>query len=175
MEMIIKGFPNYRINRDGEVFSNYKYKTNITSDKWRPVKHVLDKGTGYLLVTLVNNGVKKNQFIHRLLATHFIPNPENKAHVNHIDGNKQNNHLSNLEWNTPQENAAHAVRIGLCDKRTQSQSVGVIQLDRETGSFIAEHSSLHEAGRATGIAWQNIWKVCDGRRNTAGGYHWKYK
>lgn len=174
MEMVISGFPNYRINRNGEVFSNYKYKTNRVSDTWRPVKHVLDSGTGYLVVTLVNDGIRKNQAIHRLLAQHFIPNPENKAHVNHIDGDKQNNCLSNLEWSTPQENAAHAVRIGLCDNRTQSQSLAVAQLDRESGEVIAEYPSLHEAGRATGIAWQNIWKVCDGRRMTAGGYFWKY-
>lgn len=175
MEKLIDGFPNYAINRDGEIFSRYKYKTNIVSDEWRPVQHVLDKGVGYYLVTLVHNGKRKNQFIHRLLAQHFIANPENKAHVNHIDGNKQNNRLDNLEWATPKENAQHAVDTGLCDTRSAAQSVSVVQLCRETSRVISEYPSLHEAGRITGVAWQNIWKVCDGRRKTAGGFAWAYK
>lgn len=175
MKTLIDGFPNYAINRNGEIFSRYKFKTAIVSDDWRPVQHVLDKGVGYFLVTLVHEGVRKNQFVHRLLAQHFIPNPQNKAHVNHIDGNKQNNVLSNLEWVTPQENSAHAQRMGLCDSRNQSCSVSVLQLDKESRSVVAEYPSIHEAGRTTGIAWQNIWKVCDGQRKSAGGYAWEYK
>ena len=175
MDIPINDFPNYRINKHGEIFSRYKFKTSIVSDEWRPVKHVLDKGTGYFLVTLVHEGKRKNQFIHRLLAQHFIPNPGNKKQVNHIDGNKQNNKLVNLEWVTPKENAQHAVRIGLCDQRTAAQSICIQQIDKDTGEVIALHCSLHEAGRSTGIAWQNILKVCNGRRMTAGGFHWKYK
>ena len=174
MEKEIHNFPNYRINKQGQVFSNYKYKTNIPCDTWREVQPVLDKGTGYFLVTLVNQGKRKNKHIHRLLATHFILNPLNKAHVNHIDGNKQNNALSNLEWATPRENARHAVDTGLCETRTASQRVPVIQIDLE-GNDIAEHISIHEASRTTGIAWQNISKVVRGVRPRAGGYMWKYK
>lgn len=175
MEQVINGFPNYKINRQGEIFSCYKFKTNLVSDQWRPVKHVLDKGTGYFLVTLVHESKRKNQYIHRLLARHFIPNPENKAHVNHRDGNKQNNALCNLEWATPQENAAHAVRIGLCDARSASCRVAVRQLDRVTKVVIAEFLSLREAETQTNIAWQNIGKVCAGQRKTAGGFCWEYK
>lgn len=172
--MEIDDFPNYRIDRSGKIFSCYKFKTSIPSSDWREVQHVLDKGTGYYLVTLVHEGKRKNQFIHRLLAKHFIPNPENKPQVNHIDGNKQNNLLSNLEWVTAKENAQHAVRIGLCDARTKAQNTAVIQ-EHLDGSFVAEHVSLHEAGRSTGIAWQNISKVVRGIRPKAGGYSWRYK
>ena len=175
MDVEIQGFPAYRMNKAGEIFSRYKFKTGILSDEWRPVRHVLDKGVGYFLVTLVHDRVRKNQFVHRLLATHFIPNPLGKPFVNHIDGNKQNNTLDNLEWVTHAENCAHASRTGLLDQRTKDQSVGVIQLDKSTGFLIAEHQSLHSAGRDTGVAWQNIWKVCDGRRATAGGFGWAYK
>lgn len=174
MDVIITDFPNYMLNRKGEVFSCYKYKTNIVCDTWRPVQPVLDKGVGYYLVTLVHERIRKNKHIHRLLATHFIPNPENKAHVNHKDGNKQNNALSNLEWNTPKENAQHAVRIGLTDQRIADQGVAVLQFDLE-GNFVAEHVSIHEAGRTTGVAWQNISKVVREIRPRAGGYMWKYK
>ena len=174
MEVGIQGFPNYRINKLGQVFSNYKYKTNIPCDTWREVKPVLDKGNGYYLVTLSNQGKKSNKYIHRLLATHFIPNPLNKPQVNHIDGNKQNNVLSNLEWATSQENSKHAVDTGLCDARRQKQEVAVLQYDLN-GNLVREHVSLHEAGRATNIAWQNISKVVRGLRPRAGGYIWKYK
>jgi len=51
--------------------------------------------------------------LHRVLAIHFIPNPENKKEVNHIDGNKHNNELSNLEWCTPSENINHGVYLGI--------------------------------------------------------------
>lgn len=174
MEKIINDFPNYKINNLGQVFSNYKYKTNIPCNTWREVKPILDKGTGYYIVTLVNNGVRKNQSIHRLLAQNFIPNPLNKPQVNHIDCNKQNNALSNLEWVTAKENSRHAVDNGLCDERRKKQEVAIIQYDLQ-GNTVAEHVSIHEAGRTTGIAWQNISKVVRGIRKTAGGYHWSYK
>lgn len=64
---------------------------------------------GYEIVTLVKNGNRKTLYVHRLVAITFIPNPEGKPQVNHIDGNKQNNHLSNLEWCTAKENLNHAL------------------------------------------------------------------
>ena len=175
MEKVINEFPAYRINRNGEIFSCYKPKTAIVTDQWQLLQPVLDKGTGYFLVTLVHSRIRKNLRVHRLLAQHFIANPENKAQVNHIDGNKQNNTLSNLEWVTPKENAQHAVRTGLCDQRIEACSVLVVQLTKDAQTVLAEFTSLHEAGSRTNTAWQNIWKVCAGRRKTAGGYCWKYK
>lgn len=167
-------FPHYRIWENGVVESNYKFKTNIPCGIWRPVQHVLDKSTGYLIVTLCHNGVRKNKRLHRLLAESFIPNPENKAHVNHIDGDKTNYELTNLEWTTPKENTNHAIDTGLRDL-SLNHNRPVLQLDKVTMETIAEYKSLHEAGRVTSTQWQNIWKVCDGRRKSAGGYAWAYK
>ena len=174
-EQIIPDFPEYKINENGEVFSRYKFKTNIVTNNWRPVKQVLDKKIGYYLVTLVNakTKVRKNQFIHRLLAQAFIPNPLTKPHVNHIDGNKQNNRLVNLEWSTCRENSQHAVDLGLttyshCEKE-------VSQIDLLTGCTIRDFKSLQEAETITGVARQNISKVVRGLRNKAGNFGWKYK
>ena len=171
----IAGFPMYKIGKGGEVFSLYKPKTNKIGTEWNQIQPVLDKGTGYYLVTLVNNGKRKNQFIHRLIAYHFITNPESKPQVNHKDGNKQNNAIDNLEWVTAQENSRHAVDTGLCDARRKAQEVCILQFEKDGTTLVAEHVSLHEAGRITRVHWQNISKVCRGIRHTAGGYHWKYK
>ena len=172
---LIQDFPNYRISEDGVVESCYKFKTSIPCDVWREVQHIHDKSCGYLIVTLCHEGIHKNKRVHRLLAEAFIPNPQNKAHVNHIDGNKLNNSLDNLEWATPKENTHHSIKMGLHDPTTQSSSREIIQLDKDTKTVIAVFPSLHEAGRTTGVVWQNIWKVCDGRRKTAGGFAWAYK
>ena len=176
MEKIIEEFPSYTINMEGTVRSTSVRKTCKVTGKSQPLKHVLDRGNGYYLVTLVDPEThkRKNQFIHRLLAQAFIPNPENKPQVNHIDANKQNNALSNLEWVTSKENSVHAVGMGLCDARRMAAEVAVIQMDDDF-NVIAEHVSIHEAGRDTGVAWTNIWKVCNGHRPRAGTFRWKYK
>lgn len=173
MEKIIKDFPMYKINDKGIVFSRYKPKTGVIWDKWTPIKWVLDKSTGYFLVTLCNKGVCKNQFIHRLLAQAFISNPENKPQVNHIDGNKQNNDLSNLEWVTAKENTHHAIKIGLTTFNACKKPI--FQCDKDTHDIIKEFPSTRDAYRATGIAYQNISKVLRGLRPKAGGFYWKYK
>jgi len=68
---------------------------------------------GYLRVNLHKNGVITRKFVHRLVAQHFIPNPALKPQVNHKDGNKKNNHFSNLEWMTNSENQLHGRKMGL--------------------------------------------------------------
>lgn len=171
MEKLIEGFPHYKIDEEGNVFSNFKTKDGVT---WIPLKNVLDKGVGYYLVTLYREGKPRaNQFIHRLLSVAFHPNPDNKPHVNHIDGDKTNNALSNLEWATYKENSQHAVDMGLTTY-THCE-VAIIQCNLETHEEIQEFKSLHEAGRFTGVAYQNISKVVRGIRTNAGGYYWKYK
>lgn len=70
-----------------------------------------NKVNSYLIVGLVKDGKQILVYHHRLMAKAFIPNPENKPYVNHIDGNKQNNSLSNLEWVTASENVQHAYDV----------------------------------------------------------------
>jgi hypothetical protein len=71
---------------------------------------------GYEVVLLYKKGKRTLFYVHRLVAINFIPNTENKPQVNHIDGNKLNNCIDNLEWNTAKENINHAYETGLCPK-----------------------------------------------------------
>lgn len=96
----IPGFPNYTICKNGIV-------------KGKDIKSQTLGKNGYKYVTLYANNQSKKLYIHRLLAELYIPNPENKRTVNHIDGNKQNNCLTNLEWHTDSENIQHAYDNGL--------------------------------------------------------------
>ncbi len=175
MEKIIADFPAYKVTSEGKIMSCYKPKTTTMTDTWKELVPVYDKSCGYLIVTLCADGVRKNKRIHRLMMEAFVPNPEGKAHVNHIDGNKLNNTLTNMEWATPKENSQHAVKLGLCDERRKATEVGILQYTADGETLIAEHVSLHQASRDTGVAWQNISKVVRGLRPRAGGYHWKYK
>ena len=183
MEWIIPEFPNYKINKEGTVFSKRKgyreYKNGpwIAEKNWQPLKQVLDKKTGYYLVSMIHykedgTRIKKNQFIHRLLGRGFIPNPDNKAHINHIDGNKTNNSLDNLEWATEKENSQHAVDTGLT---TYTHCEKPISQYTDDWDFIATFKSSREASKATNVAFQNISKVLRGIRPRAGGFRWKYK
>lgn len=96
----IPGFPNYTICKDGIVMGKAEKKQTLGKN-------------GYRYVTLYSNNQSKKLYIHRLLAELYIPNPECKRTVNHIDGNKQNNCLTNIEWHTDSENIQHAYDNGL--------------------------------------------------------------
>lgn len=101
-EIKILGESEYFITKTGSIIS-YCYGKRIE------LKPYINS-SGYLMVSLSN---RKKHCIHKLLAAHFIPNPENKKQVNHKDGNKLNNQLNNLEWATPSENMKHAYKSGL--------------------------------------------------------------
>lgn len=151
-------------------------------------------GEGKIIKPFINNGYycvglsRKDDYkkvrVHRLVAKHFIPNPDNKKEVNHIDGNKLNNNVSNLEWSTRSENIKHAFLNGLktisekqiaqCRLLGQSLSKKVLQYDMQD-NFIKEWDSTAEAGRQLKINQSNISACCRGKRNNAGGYVWKYK
>jgi hypothetical protein len=169
----VLGFPNYTLDENGVIYSRYIVGgRGSTKEEFTPLKQVLDH-TGYYIVSLCNDGKKFKRSIHRLLAIHYLDNPEGKAHVNHIDGDKTNNDLSNLEWATPQENTRHAMALGLHDAKNKALQVPVSQCSVD-GELIAEYESFKQAQKETGICWQNISKVCKGVRKSAGGFFWKY-
>jgi hypothetical protein len=100
----IKKYPKYFITKEGLIFSS-------NSNKFLKLFY---NPKGYQQVNLYGENCKyKTIYVHRLVAETFIDNIENKLEVNHIDGNKQNNNICNLEWCTRSENINHAYRIGL--------------------------------------------------------------
>ena len=145
----------------------------------------IGKKNGYAYVTLYKKGTTRTFRIHRLVATTFIPNPDNKPDVNHIDGNKDNNSAINLEWVTKSENQLHAWKIGLnkiTEKHIQSairnskifHSKKIAQYDKQ-GNFIKEWVSIADAEKCLKIPNPNIVACCKGKRKTAGGYLWRYR
>jgi hypothetical protein len=151
----------------GDVFSNGA-KMKQYSDK-----------DGYALVNKSVRGKTINFKVHRLVAEIYIPNPENKRCVNHIDGNKTNNKVENLEWVTHSENMYHAFKMGL----TKSPMKGVIGADNHLskpvgqysldGELLAVYPSAKDAHDMTGVCRQDICKVRSKSKKSAGGYIWK--
>ena len=157
----IEGFENYEVSNLGKV-------RNIKSG--RTLKPRLDKD-GYLVHGLYKNNKQNQLLLHRIIATAFIDNPEEKPQVNHIDENKLNNDLSNLEWCTVKENNIHGTRTKRAAEKCFKK---VIQLDLND-NVLNEFESIKQAGQKTGALARNISSCCNGKRKSAGGYKWRRK
>lgn len=161
----------YLISDEGQIFS-------VRSN--RILKPQVNSG-GYLRVELNVNGKPKKEFVHRLVAECFIPNPNNYPVVNHKDENPFNNKADNLEWCTPKYN----INYGNCISKRKANtsyrfgadnatSKTVYQFDLE-GNFIAEHGSTYEAARQTGLSAGPISKAANGKLKQYAGYVWSYE
>lgn len=110
----VEGYENlYQVSNLGNVKSldrEVTYSSGVvTLHKGKTLKQ--DTARGYKRVTLSENGKTKRFQVHRLVAMHFVENPEDKPHVNHLDGNKANNVVDNLEWCTASENEQHSFKV----------------------------------------------------------------
>lgn len=129
---------------------------------------------GYLRVRLCLHDTKATAKVHRLVAFAFIPNPKGKPQVNHMDTNKQNNRVDNLEWVTNSENQLHAYRHGLnyVSGKEGRKKIPVCKVDLSTREVMATYESMSDAGRKNGLHISNICKVIQGERSSAGGFGW---
>lgn len=160
MQVLVKGFEEYSITNTGDVIS-YKYGKKKLLKK-------IDSGRGYYGAELWNGSSSSRKLIHRLVAEAFIPNPENKPQVNHKDGNKLNNNVSNLEWATVKENNQHARATGLCKcfgerhhrAKLSSIMVNEMRLDYSNGKSINMLTERYNVSSATirRILSGKIWK-----------------
>ena len=139
-------------------------------DTDRILKGCKNRG-GYLRVRLSKNNLASNKRIHRLVAQAFIPNTENKSQVNHIDEDKTNNRVDNLEWSTAKENSNHGTRN---ERVSKTLSVPIIATNLTTGESTEFYGS-RECARQLGLNRSCIMYVLKGRRNHTGGYTFKYK
>ena len=168
---VIKDYPNYSISDTGIVKRNAYTRIDSLGRKTNVKEKILKLQTdkyGYYRTTLVKDG--KNHFLtlHRLLATTFIPNPNNLPVINHKNENPKDNRLENLEWCTTSYNNNYGER----QKRvsiTQGKKI-VGYKDDETITF----HSAREAGRTLGVSASNISECANGKTKTAYGFIWRW-
>lgn len=186
----IEGFDNYQISNLCRV-KNIKFN--------RLVKPLLDN-RGYIMVNLYKEGKMKRLSLHRLIAIAFIPNPENKPCIDHINTDRSDNRIENLRWCTQKENhnnplslinhskAAKGRIVSEEQKKNQSEkmkgrykgnkwgSKKIIQLTLD-GNFVREWESIKDAADSLGVSSPAIWNCLNGKSQVKSikGYKWKYK
>ena len=166
----IKGFEGqYEVSNTGLVKSLKGKNERIL--KPRRKKIIKKDGSvelGYSELVLSDKGVRTSKLVQRLVAEAFIENPENKPEVNHIDENKGNNSVENLEWNTHEENMNHGTRN---IRSANKQSMAVIGID-ECGNIREIHSSMQSAERISGYGHSSISDCTNGKMKTYKGLEW---
>jgi hypothetical protein len=165
----VKGYEGlYLISDKGEILSLPRIvkSRNRSGEFWRRTKtkflkaHLRGSNCLYPAVTLTKDGVSKAHSIHRLMATAFIPNPNNLPEVNHKDENTLNYSLDNLEW---------------CDRQYNIEYSKSKRVEQWMDSIkIAEYKSITYASQITGISRNTINNALKGWAKTAGGFVWKY-
>jgi len=177
MKEVFKDIPGfegkYSVSNLGNVMS-LNYLNQKKPKLLTPIKH----HGGYLIVHL---GASKIRMIHTLVARAFIPNPDGKKFVNHIDGNKHNNKVSNLEWVTCKENINHAIKTGLRSPDNYYRAMGVDRANHKAvdqysqdGTFIKHWECISDAARSIGCNPCTIVNNASGRIKSCRGFIWKY-
>ncbi len=150
----VEGLKNYKITKSGKIWSNNKedfLKTRIHN--------------GYETISITRKYIECS--IHRLVALTFLKNENNLPIVNHIDENKLNNHVSNLEWTTQKENINKSTKI-TCHKKQ------IIKCDLD-GNELEVFDSIKDASKSVTVKPASINKALRKQVNTSGGFIWKYK
>ena len=151
-------FTKYAVDKKGNVYSNgYMVKPYINCNGYHRISLSMNDGT---------TTKRQNKYVHRLVAEAWIPNPKNLPFVNHINANKIDNRVENLEWCTASGNMLHDSKLRGTGKR-------IYAFNSTTGKFYKSFESIKAAGREIGVDSTTITKVISGDRLLAGGYFWK--
>lgn len=155
----IKRFPGYMISNYGRVVGKKGHLLKIRKDSW-----------GYCVVGISHNNSTHTLLVHRAVAEAFIPNPNDLPQINHIDEEKSNNHVDNLEWCTASYNSSYG-------SRNDTNSLPVLQYSLE-GEVIAESPSIKQASEATGLSESTIMRCCRygyQRARRKNKFDWRFK
>lgn len=171
----IKGWEDYyQVSSYGRFRGKDRY-ANVCGGGKRLVKGRILKPTvctnGYLEAHLHKNGESKIFLLHRLVAMHFIENPNNYQEVNHKDEDIKNCHVDNLEWCTSKYNANYGTRN---QRMIKEKYLKPVVMCDENGNKLKEYKSMGDACRDTGADISSMIRVCKGRQRTCVGYVWKY-
>jgi hypothetical protein len=184
-----KGYENYLlVSTHGNVIRLAKeqrhWKGGISTRKQTLCKTSLTRKTrGYKQIKFGTNYVVKSLLVHRLVAETFIPLVDGKDFVNHIDGNKLNNNINNLEWCTAKENAIHSVKTGLWRKAVRKKPYPYgfanernmpVTLIINGLEFITFSNAKEASLYVNANSFTHINAACNGKRKTAYGHEWKY-
>lgn len=156
----VPGYPLYEVSSDGTIRTKRRIARNRHSS-WEIGPHIrktMIGTTGYKCFTISVSGRTKMMKIHRLVAQAFIPNPDNKPQVNHINGIKTDNRVENLEWCTSGENHRHARKNGLYHPAKGPDTAKAKLIDSDIYTIIG----LHEGGASQR---QIAYEMCISRRN----------
>lgn len=179
MQEIWKDIPNYE---NLYLASNLGRIKSISNPKRIKILKPSISNGGYQKIQLYKGGKCKTLYVHRLIALTFIPNPNNKEEVNHIDGNKFNNNANNLEWVSRSENQLHAIKTGLREPSPMTGRKGELNpLSKEIlqysldGALIKKWKGISNVCRTLDFKSPSSISNClSGRYKTAYGYIWKY-
>lgn len=167
----------YQVSNLGRVRSLNRYDSKKRKIKGTVLKiRHESKKRNYIHYSLNKDGKSKEFKAHRLVAIMFIPNPEGKPQVNHIDGNPENNNVENLEWCTNGENIKHAYKNNLIERKIGKRnfkSKSIMQYDKN-GNFIKKWESMLLASKTLNINYGQIVYYCD-KDKLIGNYYWRSK
>lgn len=177
----VVGYEGYEVSNLGRVRSLPKITRSVVPDRYNSTRILKQSpdGKGYMMVWLYKGKKRKTMKVHRLVANAFIPNPECKPQIDHINAVKTDNRVCNLRWCTEKENSNNPITV----KRNGEAHFGIKSgCNREVlqytmnGDFVRMLESINDIERELGISHAHIVGCCKGYKykKSAGGFIWKY-